>query len=313
MNKNDKIYVAGHLGLVGSAIIRKLTEEDYTNIIFRTKEELDLTDQNKVKQFFQEEKPEYVFLAAAKVGGIMANKNYPAEFIYSNLVIATNVIHASYLYNVKKLIFLGSSCIYPKLAPQPIKEEYLLSSSLEQSNEAYAIAKIAGLKLCQHYNVQYQTNYVAVMPTNLYGPNDNYNLEDSHVLPAMLRKFHEAKINNRQTVALWGSGQVKREFLYVDDLADALIFLMNNYDEKEIINIGTGIDLTIFELANIIKDITGFKGEIDWDTSKPDGTPRKLLDISKLEDSGWKAKIDLETGIKNTYEWFIKNEKNLRK
>lgn len=313
MNKNDKIYVAGHLGLVGSAIIRKLTEEDYTNIIFRTKEELDLTDQNKVKQFFQEEKPEYVFLAAAKVGGIMANKNYPAEFIYSNLVVATNVIHASYLYNVKKLIFLGSSCIYPKLAPQPIKEEYLLSSSLEQSNEAYAIAKIAGLKLCQHYNAQYQTNYVAVMPTNLYGPNDNYNLEDSHVLPAMLRKFHEAKINNRQTVTLWGSGQVKREFLYVDDLADALIFLMNNYDEKEIINIGTGIDLTIFELANIIKDITGFKGEIDWDTSKPDGTPRKLLDISKLEDSGWKAKIDLETGIKNTYEWFINNEKNLRK
>lgn len=313
MNKNDKIYVAGHLGLVGSAIIRKLTEEDYTNIIFRTKEELDLTDQNKVKQFFQEEKPEYVFLAAAKVGGIMANKNYPAEFIYSNLVIATNVVHASYLYNVKKLIFLGSSCIYPKLAPQPIKEEYLLSSSLEQSNEAYAIAKIAGLKLCQHYNAQYQTNYVAVMPTNLYGPNDNYNLEDSHVLPAMLRKFHEAKINNRQTVTLWGSGQVKREFLYVDDLADALIFLMNNYDEKEIINIGTGIDLTIFELANIIKDITGFKGEIDWDTSKPDGTPRKLLDISKLEDSGWKAKIDLETGIKNTYEWFINNEKNLRK
>jgi GDP-L-fucose synthase len=313
MNKNSKIYVAGHLGLVGSAIMRKLKTEGYNNIIVRTRHELDLTDQSKVKEFFNKEKPEYVFLGAAKVGGIMANKNYPAEFIYSNLVVATNVVDASYKNNVKKLIFLGSSCIYPKLAPQPIKEEYLLSSPLELSNEAYAIAKIAGLKLCQYYNQQYGTNYIAVMPTNLYGPNDNFNLNDSHVLPAMIRKFHEAKVNNKATITLWGSGQAKREFLHVDDLADALLFLMKSYNGKEIINIGTGSDLSIKELANTIKQIVDFTGEINWDKTKPDGTPRKLLDVSKLEELGWRPQITLEKGLKTTYEWFLNNQENLRK
>lgn len=313
MDKNNKIYVAGHLGLVGSAIMRKLKTEGYNNIIVRTRHELDLTDQSKVKEFFNKEKPEYVFLGAAKVGGIMANKSYPAEFIYENLALTLNVIHASYQNKVKKLIFLGSSCIYPKLAPQPIKEEYLLTSSLETSNEAYAIAKIAGLKLCQHYNQQYNTNYIAVMPTNLYGPNDNFNLQDSHVLPAMIRKFHEAKINQNTEITLWGSGQVKREFLHVDDLADALLFLMNTYNGKEILNIGTGIDLSIAELAETIKKVVGFKGKTTWDTSKPDGTPRKLLDISKIKNLGWESKTELTEGIQITYEWFLKNIDNIRK
>jgi len=313
MEKNSKIYVAGHMGLVGSAIIRKLKTAGYNNIIIKTKQELDLTEQSKINEFFKKEKPEYVFLGAAKVGGIMANKNYPAEFIYSNLMVAANVIHTSYENNVKKLVFLGSSCIYPKLAPQPIKEKYLLSSALEPSNEAYAIAKIAGLKLCQYYNQQFNTNYISVMPTNLYGPNDNFNLENSHVLPAMIRKFHEAKINKQDTITLWGSGQVKREFLHVDDLADALLFLMNSYDDKDIINIGTGSDLSIAELAQLIKQTVGFEGEINWDKTKPDGTPRKLLDITKLKEIGWDPKINLSEGIKNTYQWFLKNESNIKK
>ena len=304
MNKDSKIYVAGHRGLVGSAIMRKLQQEGYTNIITRTHKELDLTNQAQTQEFFKKEKPEYVFLAAAKVGGIHANNTYPADFAYINIMIESNVIKASYDYGVKKLLFLGSSCIYPKLCPQPIKEEYLLTGLLEKTNEAYAIAKIAGLKMCQYFNRQYGTNYISVMPTNLYGPNDNFDLETSHVLPALIRKFHEAKIDNKPYVEVWGTGTPRREFLHVDDLADAVIYLMNNYDENEPLNIGTGKDITIKELAGLIKEIVGYEGEIKFDTTKPDGTPRKLLDVSRLHNAGWEHKITLREGIENTYEWF---------
>lgn len=313
MLKNSKIFVAGHRGLVGSAIVRALREKKYTNLILKTRTELDLTNQAAVNNFFAKYKPDYVFLAGAKVGGIVANKNYPAEFIYENLVIETNVINAAYKNKVKKLLFLGSSCIYPKLAPQPIKEECLLSSVLEKSNEAYAIAKIAGLKLCEYYNQQYGTKYISVMPTNLYGPNDNFSLENSHVLPAMIRKFYEAKKNDDASVTLWGTGKVKREFLYVDDLASAVIFLMNKYDGQEIINIGTGKDLTIKQLAETVKKVTGFKGRIAWDTSKPDGTPRKLLNINRIKKLGWQPRINLDKGLKLAYQWFLDNEKIIRK
>jgi GDP-L-fucose synthase len=309
MNKDSKIYVAGHRGLVGSAIMRKLQQEGYTNIITRTHKELDLTNQAQTQDFFEKEKPEYVFLAAAKVGGIHANNTYPADFAYINIMIESNVIKASYDYGVKKLLFLGSSCIYPKLCPQPIKEEYLLTGSLEKTNEAYAIAKIAGLKMCQYFNRQYGTNYISVMPTNLYGPNDNFDLETSHVLPALIRKFHEAKINNKPYVEVWGTGTPRREFLYVDDLADAVVYLMNNYNENEPLNIGTGKDITIKELAELIKEIVGYEGEIKFDTTKPDGTPRKLLDVSRLHATGWKHKIELREGIQSTYEWFKENWK----
>ncbi len=309
MNKDSKIYVAGHRGLVGSAIMRKLQQEGYTNIITRTHKELDLTSQAQTQEFFEKEKPEYVFLAAAKVGGIHANNTYPADFAYINIMIESNVIKASYDYGVKKLLFLGSSCIYPKLCPQPIKEEYLLTGPLEKTNEAYAIAKIAGLKMCQYFNRQYGTNFISVMPTNLYGPNDNFDLETSHVLAALLRKFHEAKINNKPYVEVWGTGTPRREFLHVDDLADAVVYLMNNYDENEPLNIGTGKDITIKELAELIKEIVGYEGEIKFDTTKPDGTPRKLLDVSRLHATGWKHKIELREGIQSTYEWFKENWK----
>ena len=304
MDKNSKIYIAGHRGLVGSAIVRKLQSLGYTNFLTRTSRELDLRSQAAVAEFFQQEKPDYVFLAAAKVGGIMANSTYGAEFIYDNIMIQTNIIHNSYKSGVRKLLFLGSSCIYPKFAPQPMKEEYLLTGELEPTNEPYAIAKITGIKMCQAYNRQYGTNYISVMPTNLYGPNDNFDLETSHVLPAMIRKFHEAKVNNSPEVVLWGTGSPKREFLHVDDLADACVFLMNNYDGTEIVNIGTGEDLAIKELAEMIKDIVGFEGKITWDSSKPDGTPRKLLDVSGLREVGWSYSIPLKEGIAQTYKYF---------
>ena len=308
MEKNSKIYLAGHRGLVGSAISRKLRAEGYNNLVLKTKDELDLMDQSAVALFFKKTKPEYVFLAAAKVGGILANNTYPAQFIYENLQIQNNIIHQSYLNGVKKLLFLGSSCIYPRECPQPIKEEYLLTGPLEPTNEPYALAKIAGLKMCQSYNRQYGTNFISVMPTNLYGPNDNFDLDDSHVLPALIRKFHEGKINSSPTVVVWGTGSPKREFLHIDDLADACVFLMNNYNDSEIINIGTGVDITIKKLAELIKNIIDYKGEINWDTTKLDGTPRKLLDVSKVESLGWRHKIGLETGIKMTYEWYLKNK-----
>ncbi len=307
MQKNSKIYIAGHNGLVGSAIKRNLEKQGYENIIFQSRKELDLQDELSVRKFFEKEKPEYIFLAAAKVGGILANDKYPADFIFQNLQIQNNVIHNAYLNDVKKLLFLGSSCIYPRECPQPIKEEYLLTGPLEKTNEAYAIAKIAGIKMCQSYNKQFGTKYISVMPTNLYGPNDNFDLESSHVLPALLRKFHEAKIENKKEVEIWGTGKAKREFLYVDDLADACVFLMNNYDSSEIVNIGTGEDLSIKDLADIIKRVVGYQGKTVYDTSKPDGTPRKLLDVSKIHNLGWKHKIDLETGIKETYEWYKNN------
>jgi len=313
MDKNSKIFVAGHKGLVGSAITRKLQSHGYTNLVFRDSTELDLTDQKATMDFFVQEKPEYVFLAAAHVGGILANKTHKADFIYINLQIQNNDIYASYKNNVKKLLFLGSSCIYPKLATQPIKEEYLMTGPLEETNDAYAIAKIAGIKMCQSFNEQYGTKYISVMPTNLYGQNDNFNLETSHVLPAMIRKFHEAKETNAESVTLWGTGSPMREFLYVDDLADAVVYLMNNYDESEIVNIGTGIDVTIKELAETIKDIVGFTGEIVWDKSKPDGTPRKLLDVSRLHGLGWKHNIELKEGIKMTYDWFVNNYVDIKK
>ena len=305
MDKNSKIYIAGHRGLVGSAIVRKLQSLGYTNFLTRTSRELDLRSQAAVAEFFEQEKPDYVFLAAAKVGGIMANSTYGADFIYDNIMIQTNIIHNSYKTGVKKLLFLGSSCIYPKFAPQPMKEEYLLTGELEPTNEPYAIAKITGIKMCQAYNRQYGTNYISVMPTNLYGPNDNFDLETSHVLPAMIRKFHEAKVNNSPEVVLWGTGSPKREFLHVDDLADACVFLMNNYDGTEIVNIGTGEDLTIKELAEMIKDIVGFEGKITWDSSKPDGTPRKLLDVSNLSKVGWIHSIRLKEGIEQTYKYYV--------
>ena len=350
MEKDAKIYVAGHRGLVGSAILRRLKEEGYTNIVTRTHSELDLTDQRATREFFEKERPEYVFLAAAKVGGILANDTYKADFIYQNMMIAANVIEASYKYGVKKLLNLGSSCIYPKYSPQPMKEEYLLTGELEPTNEPYAIAKIAAIKLCRYFNEQYGTNFISVMPTNLYGPNDNFNLETSHVLPALLRKFHlgkllmegkyeeiakdirrypigfgldkEVDVNNpksiekvleavgisKEAITIWGTGEVYREFLHVDDLADACVYLMNRYDYKDIgefVNIGTGEDVKIKDLVKMIKEIVGYEGQIKWDTSKPDGTPRKLLDVSRLHALGWKHSITLNEGILRTYNWMI--------
>jgi len=305
MDKNSKIYVAGSRGLVGSAIIRCLKQQGYINIIERTSQELDLRDKNAVDTFFQTERPEYVFLAAAKVGGILANNTYPADFIYDNLLIEANVIYAAHQCNVKKLLFLGSSCIYPKFAPQPLKEEYLLTGELEPTNEPYAIAKIAGIKMCQAYRSQYGDNFVAVMPTNLYGMNDNFDLNNSHVLPALMRKFHEAKEEKSPSVTIWGTGTPRREFLFVDDLAEACCFVMKQYDESGILNIGTGVDLAIHELAEVIAEVVGFKGEIVYDTSKPDGTPVKLLDVSKMKQLGWQATTQLREGIEKTYSWFL--------
>lgn len=301
MEKSSKIYVAGHRGMVGSAIMRKLESIGYENIIVRTHKELDLTNQRAVNEFFRTEKPEYVFVAAAKVGGILANSTYPANFLYDNLMIEVNIIHAAHENDVKKLLFLGSSCIYPQLAPQPIKEDYLLTGLLEKTNEAYAIAKIAGLKLCKYYNEQYNTNFISVMPTNLFGPNDNYDPENSHVMAALIRKFTEAKINNGNEVVVWGTGNPRREFLYVDDLADAAVYLMEKYNAKDIgdfVNVGAGKDISIKELAELIRDIASFKGNIIYDTSKPDGTPRKILDVSKLTALGWQSKYNLNDCIK---------------
>jgi GDP-L-fucose synthase len=306
MNKGSKIYVAGHRGLVGAAICRRLESEGFRNLVVRTSKEIDLIRQADVKAFFEKERPEYIFLAAAKVGGIFANDTYRADFIYRNIMIEANVIHASWQHGIKKLLFLGSSCIYPKFCPQPMKEEYLLTGELESTNEPYAVAKIAGIKMCQAYNAQYKTNFISVMPTNLYGPFDNFNLETSHVLPALIRKFHEAKMENHSSVAIWGTGTPKREFLYIDDLADACVFLMENYDSSEILNIGVGEDIPINELAMLVREVVGYKGDIVYDSSKPDGTPRKLLDVSRLHSLGWKAKTGLRDGIKKTYEWYKK-------
>ncbi len=319
MQKDSKIYIAGQRGLVGSAIVKDLKQKGYTDLIYRTHRELDLMNQVEVEEFFQSEKPEYVILAAAKVGGIVANNTYRADFIYKNLQIQNNVIHQSYLNGVKKLLFLGSTCIYPKNCPQPMKEEYLLTSELEYTNEPYAIAKIAGIKMCESYNLQYDTNFISVMPTNLYGPNDNFDLETSHVLPALLRKMHEAKVNNEPKVEIWGSGKPRREFLYSEDMADACVFLLENRefqdtyskDEKEIrnthINIGTGVDISIKELAQAIKSIVGFEGSLYFNETKPDGTMIKLTDPSKLNALGWKHTVELEEGIRKMYEWYLEN------
>jgi GDP-L-fucose synthase len=311
MEKSAKIYIAGHRGMVGSAIYRKLEKEGYTNFVTRISTELDLRNQNDVAQFFEQEKPDYVFLAAAKVGGIVANNTYRADFLYENLQIQNNVIHSAYLNGVKKLMFLGSSCIYPKLAPQPLKEEYLLTGLLEPTNEPYAIAKIAGIKMCDAYRAQYGCNYISVMPTNLYGYNDNYHPENSHVLPALIRRFHEARVQNLPDVTIWGTGTPKREFLFADDLAEACYYLMQNYNEEGLVNIGTGEDISIRDLAILIKDIIGFEGEIKFDTSKPDGTPRKLMDVSKLHSKGWKHKIELADGIKLAYQDFLAHQSKL--
>ncbi|MDF1867522.1 MAG: GDP-L-fucose synthase [Saprospiraceae bacterium] len=302
MDKNSKIYIAGHRGMVGSAILRRLRKEGFSNFLNRTSKELDLRNQAEVQEFFRNEKPDYVFLAAAKVGGILANNTYRGAFIYENLMIQNNVIHAAYENQVKKLMFLGSSCIYPKMASQPLKEDYLLTGLLEPTNEPYAIAKIAGIKMCDAYRAQYGCNFISVMPTNLYGPNDNYDLEKSHVLPALIRKFHEAKKNNLKEVVMWGTGIPRREFLHVDDLADACVYLMKTYNEEGLVNIGTGEDIAIKDLALMIKDIVGFEGKITHDLDKPDGTPRKLMDVSKLEKAGWKAKIGLKEGIESVYQ-----------
>lgn len=301
MNLNDKIYIAGHRGMVGSAILRQLKAKGYTNFVLKTSSELDLRNQQAVADFFAAEKPDYVFLAAAKVGGIIANNTYRGDFIYENLMIQNNIIHQSYLNNVQKLMFLGSSCIYPKMAPQPLKEEYMLTGELEPTNEPYAIAKIAGIKMCDAYRDQFGCNFISVMPTNLYGPNDNYDLKNSHVLPAMLRKFITAKRNNDASVTIWGTGSPKREFLHADDLAEACLFLMENYNEQGLVNIGVGEDISILDLAVLVKKVVGFEGEILTDTSKPDGTPRKLMDVSKLNSFGWKAKTSLEEGIQKVY------------
>lgn len=302
MNKSDKIYIAGHKGMVGSAILRKLQKEGFTNIVFRTSKELDLCNQQAVRDFFQKEKPEYVFLAAARVGGIHANNTFRADFIYQNLMIQGNVIHNAYQNNVKKLLYLGSSCIYPKLAPQPLKEEYLLTGLLEPTNEPYAIAKIAGIKMCDAYRAQYGCNFISVMPTNLFGPNDNYDLNNSHVLPALLRKIHEAKTSNKPFVEMWGTGTPKREFLHVDDCAEACVYLMEKYNDPGLINVGMGEDISIKDLAILIKKIVGYEGEIKLDPSKPDGTPRKLMDVHKINGLGWKHKIGLEEGIRMVYK-----------
>ena len=302
IRQSAKIYIAGHRGMVGSAILRKLQNEGYHNFVLRTSSELDLRNQQAVAEFFEEEKPEYVFLAAAKVGGIQANNIYRAAFLYENLMIQNNVIHQAYMHGVKKLMFLGSSCIYPKMAPQPLKEDALLTGLLEPTNEPYAIAKIAGIKMCDAYRAQYGCNFISAMPTNLYGPNDNYDLESSHVLPALIRKFHEAKKRGESQVSIWGTGSPLREFMHVDDLADACYFLMQNFDGEGFVNVGTGIDLRIKDLASLVKSIVGFEGEVIHDLDKPDGTPRKLMDVSKLEGLGWKAKIGLEEGINKVYE-----------
>ncbi|MGZ3755651.1 MAG: GDP-L-fucose synthase [Mucilaginibacter sp.] len=305
MNKDSKVYIAGHRGMVGSAIYRKLEKEGYTNLITRTSSELDLRNQAAVADFFEKEKPEFVFLAAAKVGGIIANNTYRADFLYENLQIQNNIIHSAYLNKVEKLLFLGSSCIYPKMAPQPLREEYLLTGLLEPTNEPYAIAKIAGIKMCDAYRAQYGCNYISVMPTNLYGFNDNYHPQNSHVLPALIRRFHEAKVQKLPSVMIWGTGSPKREFLFADDLAEACYYLMNNYDEEGLVNIGTGEDITIKNLAFLVKKIVGFEGEINFDTSKPDGTPRKLMDVTKLHSKGWKHTIELPEGITMAYQDFL--------
>ncbi len=310
MEKNSKIFVAGHRGMVGSAIVRKLEKEGFANLVIRSSAELDLRNQQAVNDFFEQEKPEYVFLAAAKVGGIVANNTYRAEFLYDNLLIESNIIHAAYLNSVKKLLFLGSSCIYPKLAPQPLKEEYLLTGLLEPTNEPYAIAKIAGIKLCEAYRDQYGCNFISAMPTNLYGPGDNYHLQNSHVIPALIRKFHEAKQKDASSVELWGTGSPLREFMYADDVADACLFLMQKYDEKLFVNIGTGEEISIKELALIIKEVVGFKGDIQFDSSKPDGTPRKLMDSSRLHSLGWKHKMSLKEGLRKTYLFFLEATRN---
>jgi GDP-L-fucose synthase len=310
MEKKSKIFVAGHRGMVGSAIVKDLENQGYTNIIYKTSTELNLIDQQAVRSFFESEKPEYVFLAAAKVGGIIANNTYRADFIYENILIQSNVIHQSYLNNVKKLLFLGSTCIYPKLAPQPLKEDYLLTGLLEETNEPYAIAKIAGIKMCDAYRAQYGCNFISVMPTNLYGFNDNYDLQNSHVLPALLRKFHEAKINNQTQVEVWGTGEPLREFLHASDMANACVYLMQNYNDEGFVNIGTGNEISIKDLAFLIKKIVGFQGTIVFDSTKPSGTPRKLTDITKLTNLGWKYKIELENGIRNVYyDKFMLNAK----
>ncbi len=305
MKLNDKIYIAGHRGMVGGAILKNLKSRGFGNIVIRTSSELDLRNQIDVLSFFETEKPDYVFLAAAKVGGIQANNTFRADFLYDNLLIETNIINAAYKHNVTKLMFLGSSCIYPKMAPQPLKEEYLLTGTLESTNEPYAIAKIAGIKLCEAYRDQYNCNFISVMPTNLYGKGDNYDLNNSHVLPALIRKMHEAKMNNSPEAIVWGTGTPKREFLYADDLADACTFLMQNYNGRQLVNVGTGYDLSIAELAGMVKKIVGFEGQIIFDTSKPDGTPRKLMDVSKLHELGWKHTIEIEEGIKMAYQDFI--------
>lgn len=312
MNKGDKIFVAGHRGLVGAAIHCRLTAAGYESIATRSRSELDLTSQVAVREFFERERLEYVFLAAAKVGGIHANDTYPADFIRDNLAIQTNVIDAAYRAGVKKLLFLGSSCIYPKLAPQPLREECLLAGPLESTNEWYAVAKIAGIKMCQAYSRQYGFRAISLMPTNLYGPGDNFNLANSHVVPALIRKFHEAKRGGESKVTVWGTGTPRREFLHVDDLADAAVFLMERYEDPKIINVGVGTDVSIAELAEIVTDVVGFKGKIEFDTSKPDGTPRKLLDVSRLEGLGWRAKIGLREGIESTYQWFLENQGRFR-
>lgn len=308
MEKNSRIYIAGHRGMVGSAILRKLEKEGFNNIITRTSKELDLRNQQAVSEFFAIEKPDYVFLAAAKVGGIVANNTYRGEFLYENLMIQNNIIHNAYLNDVKKLMFLGSSCIYPKLAPQPLKEDYLLTGLLEETNEPYAIAKIAGIKMCDAYRAQYGCNYISVMPTNLYGYNDNYHPQNSHVLPALIRKFHEAKVNGSDKVVVWGSGSPFREFLFADDLADACFYLMETYNEPSLVNIGTGEDISIKDLALLIKKVTGFDGELEFDSTKPDGTPRKLMDVSKLHSTGWKHKVQMQDGIYLAYQDFLSKE-----
>ncbi len=311
MEKDAKIYIAGHRGMVGSALYRKLQKEGFSNFVTRISTELDLRVQSDVAQFFQLEKPDYVFLAAAKVGGIVANNTYRAEFLYENLQIQNNVIHSSYLNGVKKLMFLGSSCIYPKLAPQPLKEEYLLTGLLEPTNEPYAIAKIAGIKMCDAYRAQYGCNFISVMPTNLYGYNDNYHPENSHVLPALIRRFHEAKVNGLAAVTIWGTGSPKREFLFADDLAEACYYLMQNYNEEGLVNIGTGEDISISDLAIMIKDVTDYHGEIKFDTTKPDGTPRKLMDVSKLHSKGWRHQVELKDGIRLAYQDFLAHQAKL--
>ncbi len=312
MDKTAKIYVAGHRGLVGSAVLRALKAQGYTNLVMATHQELDLTRQAEVEAFFAQHQPDHVILSAAKVGGIQANNTYRGEFLYDNLMIEANVIHSAYTNGVKKLLCLGSSCIYPKLCPQPMSEEALLTGPLEPTNEPYAIAKIAGLKLCENYSRQYGVNYISAMPTNLYGINDNFDLANSHVLPALMRKFHEAKLEGKASVTVWGTGTPMREFLYVDDLADALLFLMQNYDEPSFVNVGTGREISIKELAMTIKSVVGFEGELVFDTTKPDGTPRKLQNTSKLEALGWQAKTRFKEGVEKTYQWFIKNYEHIR-